>query len=109
LLESLWHVIHLPSLVEEIKNRGWQTTKKAPRVHSKLFEDNVGALEMAQLPKIKPCTKHLCMKLCRFRSHLRDGKVTIHEVPTELQLADIATKPQVGLPISKGVTDAMGG
>jgi hypothetical protein len=29
-----------------------------------------------------------------FREHVRSGKITIHKVPTELQLADIATKPQ---------------
>jgi hypothetical protein len=30
----------------------------------------------------------------RFREYVRKGKMTIYKVPTELQLADIATKPQ---------------
>jgi hypothetical protein len=96
LSESLRHVIHLMSLVEEIRAHGWQTTKEAPKVHCKVFEDNAGALEMARLPKMRPRTKHLCVKLHHFRGHVRSGKVTIHKVPTELQLADIATKPQAG-------------
>ena len=29
-----------------------------------------------------------------FREHVRNGKILIYKVPTELQLADIATKPQ---------------
>jgi len=29
-----------------------------------------------------------------FREHVRTGKVSIHKIPTEHQLADIATKPQ---------------
>jgi hypothetical protein len=29
-----------------------------------------------------------------FREYVRNGRITIHKVPTEHQLADIATKPQ---------------
>jgi len=49
---------------------------------------------MARLPKMRPRTKHLCVRMHHFREHVRTGKVSIHKIPTEHQLADIATKPQ---------------
>ncbi len=32
-----------------------------PHVYCKVFEDNSGALELAKLPKMQPCTKHINM------------------------------------------------
>jgi hypothetical protein len=34
----------------------------APKIRCKIFEDNVGAVEMANVPKMHPCTKHLNIK-----------------------------------------------
>jgi hypothetical protein len=63
---SLREVIHLMQLVEEANDMGWTTFVGAPKVHCKVFEDNVGALEMARLPKMRPRTKHLCIRLHHF-------------------------------------------
>ena len=49
---------------------------------------------MARLPKMRPRTKHIGVKYHHFREHVKRGAISIHKVPTELQLADIATKPQ---------------
>ena len=68
-------------LVEEIGGQGWEVVKTPPTVHCKVYEDNSGALEMSRLPKMRPRTK-------------RQGKITIHKIPSVYQLADIATKPQ---------------
>jgi hypothetical protein len=94
LSESLRHVIHMMYLVDEMKEQGYKISTAPPKVHCKVFEDNAGCLEMARLPKMRPRTKHLCVKLHHFREHVRKGRISIHKVPTELQLADIATKPQ---------------
>jgi Reverse transcriptase (RNA-dependent DNA polymerase) len=94
LSESLRHVRFLMQVVEEAKEVGWETFAGAPTVHCKVFEDNSGALEMSRLPKMRPRTKHLCVRLHHFREHVRMGKISIQHVASEKQLADIATKPQ---------------
>ena len=94
LSESLRWVIHLMALLKETTTIGWAITKQPPKIHCKVFEDNSGALEMARLPKMRPRTKHLCVKLHHFRRYVRDGSITIHKVPTDYQLADMETKPQ---------------
>ena len=92
---SLRDVIFLMQVLEETKAElGWQTNEEVPKVHCKLFEDNSGALEMARLPKMRPRTKHLCVKMHHFREHVRKGLVSIHKIPTRFQLGDIATKAQ---------------
>ena len=92
---SLRDVIFLMQVLDETKAElGWQTSKDVPKVHCKLFEDNSGALEMARLPKMRPRTKHLCVKMHHFREHVRRGLVSINKIPTRYQLGDIATKAQ---------------
>jgi hypothetical protein len=92
---SLREVIYLMQIVAEIKpSIGLKTFEKAPTLHCKLFEDNSGALEMARLPKMRPRTKHICVRFHHFREHVRKGLISVHKVPTEFQLGDITTKPQ---------------
>ena len=92
---SLRDVIFLMQLLEETAvELPWETSKERPKVHCKLFEDNSGALEMARLPKMRPRTKHLCVKMHHFREYVRKGKVSVHKIPTRFQLGDIATKAQ---------------
>jgi hypothetical protein len=64
---SLREVIHLMQLIDEAKSKGWKTVDEAPKIHCKVFEDNIGALAMASLPKMRPRTKHLCIRLDHFR------------------------------------------
>jgi hypothetical protein len=33
-----------------------------PKIHCKVFEDNAGAIEIANVPKMRPRTKHLNIK-----------------------------------------------
>ena len=57
------------------------------------FEDNSGALHMAKFHKMRPRTKHINQVYHHFRSHVRDGKISIHAISTTDQIADIFTKP----------------
>jgi len=57
-----------------------------------VYEDNRGALELAKMPKLRPCTKHIVLKCHHFHEHVRNGKVHIHAVDTREQLADIFMK-----------------
>ena len=92
--ESLRPTIEMMQLLEDAKVLGWTIAERQPTVKCKVFKDNSGALEMARLPKMRPRTKHICVKMHHFREYVRSGRITIHKVPTEDQLADIATKPQ---------------
>jgi hypothetical protein len=49
---------------------------------------------MANLPKMRPRTKHLCTRLHHFRERVRKGLISVHHVATDLQIADLLTKPQ---------------
>ena len=40
--------------IKELDKAGFDVSAKAPEVHCKLFEDNVGALTMARTPKMRP-------------------------------------------------------
>jgi Reverse transcriptase (RNA-dependent DNA polymerase) len=91
---SLREVIHLMQVVSEAKVLGWKTFTGIPTVHCKVYEDNSGALEMARLPKMRPRTKHLNVRMHHFRDHVRRGDISLEKVASEDQLADILTKPQ---------------
>jgi hypothetical protein len=62
-------------------------------VHSTIFEDNNGALGLAQAPKLTPRTKHIGVKYHWFKSHISPEEgIVIKKVESEFQKADIFTK-----------------
>jgi hypothetical protein len=63
-----------------------------PNIHCTLFEDNNGALELANSPRYRPRTKHIAIKYHHFREHVKTGKISIHAIDTKQQIADIFTK-----------------
>jgi hypothetical protein len=93
LSQSLREVLPLMRLVKELGQAGFHLATDTPTVHCKVFEDNVGALTMAQTPKMRPRTKHLNLKYHHFREAVEDGTVSIQAIRTHDQLADIFTKP----------------
>ncbi|KAL7474425.1 hypothetical protein ACHAW6_000398 [Cyclotella cf. meneghiniana] len=56
---ALHDVIPIMALLEEMRERHFQIICKAPGIYCKAFEENSGALELARLPKFRPCTKHI--------------------------------------------------
>ena len=64
-----------------------------------LFEDNMGAEELAKIPKNRPRTKHIAVKYHHFREAVRNGILKVVRVDTTNQLADIFTKPLARLPL----------
>jgi hypothetical protein len=93
LSQALREVLPLMGLIKELAANGFDFPTAIPRVHCKVFEDNSGALAMAQTPKMRPRTKHMNVKYHHFREAVENGSVTIHPIGTEDQLADIFTKP----------------
>jgi hypothetical protein len=46
-------------LIQGIKSHNILVICTKPYIYCKVFEDNSGALELAKLPKLCPCTKHI--------------------------------------------------
>ena len=80
-------------LIDKIGKRCFQVFCTAPDVYCKAFEDNSGAPKLARLPKLCPRTKHIAVFYHHFRENVRKGEIKIFPVITDLQIADITTKP----------------
>jgi len=48
---------------KEIQQQGITHQYQKPTVYCKLFEDNIEALEIAKVPKMRPRTKHIASML----------------------------------------------
>lgn len=59
---ATWEVLPLLALAKEAESHGIITEVKQPMVRCKIFEGNEGAVEMANVPKMHPGTKHLNIK-----------------------------------------------
>jgi hypothetical protein len=79
-------------LVQEICEKGFQVIFIKPDIYCKFFEDNSGALKLARLPKLCPCTKHINVYYHCFCKHVRNGLIKILPVGAENQIADALTK-----------------
>ena len=90
---ALRDVIYIIQLLEELISIGVPIPLNTPKVFCKVFEDNVGALELAKTPRMRPRTKHIGIQYHHFRDHVESGKITIEHVSTKEQIADIFTKP----------------
>jgi len=64
-----------------------------PKIASTVFEDNNSALELVKRPRIRPRTKRIAVKYHFFREHVQNGNINIEPIGTNIQVADILTKP----------------
>ena len=91
---ALRDVIYILQLVTELQENGFQVPLQGPpKVSCHVFEDNAGALELANNPKLRPRTKHIAIPCHHFRYHVTAGTIVIEKVTTQENLADIFTKP----------------
>jgi len=89
---SLRECIPLIALMKEFVAQGLCSSVIAPQVHCRVFEDNSGALEMANNPKYRPRTKHIATKHHHFRQYVERGDIVVVPIPSEDQRADSLTK-----------------
>ena len=80
------------SLIEEVQSQGFSVPTTKPTVHYKIFEGNLGALEIAKVQKMRSRTKHINLKYHHFCSFVDKGLLSIHPVGTREQASDIMTK-----------------
>ena len=64
-----------------------------PKMKIRVYEDNEGAICMANALKFTPRTKHIALKYHHFRSHVKNKIIEILSIDTDEQTADILTKP----------------
>jgi hypothetical protein len=105
---ALRQVIPVMDLLEEMKAQGIVSSEHTPQVFCKAFEDNLGALEMARMPRMHPRTKHIKNHYHRFCSLVALGKITIYPIGTDNQVGDLWTKPLGAELFSKFVKLAFG-
>jgi hypothetical protein len=94
MLMSLRDVIPIMELSQEMKSHNIPVICTKPYAYCKLFEDKSGALELAKLPKLCPCTKHININVCyhHFCKHVQKGLIKIFHVGTTDRIADVLTK-----------------
>ncbi|GJX78601.1 retrovirus-related pol polyprotein from transposon TNT 1-94 [Tanacetum coccineum] len=61
-----------------------------------IFCDNTSAIAISNYPVLHSRTKHIDITYHFIRDHILKGDIELHFVPTDLQLADIFTKPLTG-------------
>ena len=93
LSEALREVIPLIELIKELQEAGFNIPRSKTKVLCKVFEDNVGAIEMAKEDKFRPRTKHINVKYHHFRDYVEKGIVDIEYISSEENPADILTHP----------------
>ncbi|GJR01564.1 retrovirus-related pol polyprotein from transposon TNT 1-94 [Tanacetum coccineum] len=60
-----------------------------------IFCDNTSVIAISNNPVLHSRTKHIDIRYHFIRDHILKGDIELHFVPTDLQLADIFTKPLV--------------
>ena len=90
---ALREVIPIMELLKEMKKFGFPIRSQTPNMKCRVFEDNSGALEMANTHKYRPRTKHINVKFHHFRDYVTRGEITVHKIDTKDQCADYLTKP----------------
>ena len=78
---------------KEMQQNNFPMSHKTPKVKCKVFDDNSGAIEMANIHKYRPRTKHINVKLHHFRDYVTRKKIQILPISTKEQWADYLTKP----------------
>ena len=91
LSETLRQAIWLMNIVKELQEFGFDMGNQKPKVHCTAFEDNSGAIAIANHRYARPRTKHINIKYHHFRQHV--GKtIDIAKIDTSNQPADMLTK-----------------
>ena len=90
---ALREAIPIMELLCKMRTHGVPIQATIPRVQCTVFEDNSGALEMAKEFKFRSHTKHMNNKLHHFQWYVNNSDITIHNIATDDQFADLLTKP----------------
>ena len=99
---ALRTAIPLLGILREMKGRGYDVhINPKAEFKCRVFEDNQSTLHIAQVPKVRPRTKHINCKCFHFAQHVLNGDVTLHKIHTDDQPADFLTKMLSEVPFLK--------
>ena len=88
-------ILPLRELLKEVGDKLQLDFTKPTLVHSTIFEDNNGAIQLDTSLKLSPRTKHIGIKYHFFKSHigLKEGKgIGFKKIGTTENIADFFTK-----------------
>ena len=85
------YTISVSYLLQELRDRGIDVDP-IPKIHCTMFEDNSAALEIANVPKMRPRTRHINVVYHHFRNEVANGRMSVKRVDTDYQQADMLTK-----------------
>ena len=99
---ALRTALPLLGILREMKARGYDVhIDPQADFKCRLFEDNQSTLHIAQVPKLRPRTKHINCKYFHFAEAVLRGDVTLHKIHTDDQPADFLTKMLSEVPFLK--------
>ncbi len=90
--QALRDIIPIMNLLQEMRGQDFKVICAEPYVYCKAFEDNLGAVELARLPKLRPRTKHINVCYHHFCKHVHKRLIKIFPINTKDQIADALTK-----------------
>ena len=93
LLYALREAIPIMNLLNEMAALGFIPSCHPPNIICKVFKDNSGALQMANIHKYRQQTKRLNVKLHHFCRYVNEGKTNILPIESANQQADHLMKP----------------
>ena len=85
-------------LLEEMKDNRIAFDLPETRIYAKCFEDNTGCLDIAQVPKLRPRTKHIAIKYHHFCTSVGPDKgiiISPIDTTTGLPASDISRMASV--------------
>ena len=97
----------LIELVEELKDKGFKLPQVTTTANCKVFEDNSGAIEIANGDKYCSRTKHINVRYHHFREYVQKGILEVHKVDSEENPADILTHLVTVECLAKHITSLM--
>ena len=92
LSQALRETSPIINLLQELRDGEISTDFIPPKVLCKAFKDNYGVLELAQAPRMQPCTKNINQVYHHFWEAICEKLVSIHPIDTTEQHTDLFTK-----------------
>ena len=72
---AMQEVVHQMQLMDELRENNVKIVEAQPVIKLNVYEDNVGAIELAKQPKLRPRTKHIAIQYHHFCAWTMKGLI----------------------------------
>jgi hypothetical protein len=86
-------IIPLMEFMKEATENGISINVRNMAIHCKIYEDNSFIIELAKVPNMRLCTKHLNIKYHHFHQHVQSGLLSSDIIEMEDHITDMSPKP----------------